>query len=78
MIQLRTHRPLRELFLGIVTRLVARPWGPWSTHLSRAVSEQEELGFGSVWYGFMVQRWGDIQESVYRERQEPKELTGGR
>ena len=26
----------------------------------------------------MVKQWGDIQEDIYRERREPKELTGGR
>ena len=76
--QLRTHSPLREIFLGILTQITPPPWGPQSAQLESARIEQEELGSGSVWLCFMVQRWVDIQQDIYRERREPKELIGGR
>lgn len=47
--QMRTHRPLREIFLEILTQITPLPWGSRSAQLVLATKEQEEFGSGSVW-----------------------------
>ena len=75
--QYRTHRPLREVFMSHIRNLRAQPWGPRNLLLRKVENEQKELGRWSVWNGMVSQTWGDIQEAVYRERGEKKEITGG-
>ena len=71
---LRTHRPLREIVISYFHQLTPTPWGPRQAQLVTAIQEQQKVGNDKIWLGLFVQWWADVQESVYREENEKKEL----
>lgn len=75
---LRSHRPLREAIIAFFRGIDPTPWGMYGTHIQRAIEEQRKLGSEAIYMGILTQTWGDIQEGDYRQRREPRELTGNR
>lgn len=73
---LRTHRPVRENFISYFHQVAPTPWGPRKAQLENAIQEQKLIGNNKIILVLLVQRWADIQESIYPERNERKELTG--
>ena len=52
--------------------------GKYQQEIKKAYEAQQRLGKSALWKGLLIQKLGDIQESVYRDTHSPKEKTGTR
>ena len=44
--------------------------------LKRIHADQDRIGIGKIWKGYITQQWGDYQEKTYRENDKAKQYTG--
>lgn len=44
--------------------------------LEKIQTDQDQIGTGKIWKGYITQQWGDYQENSYQENGEEKQYTG--